>query len=149
MAVFTLQEGDWQDFIQRNVLSSCKPGKSARVFALIGELGAGKTTFSKTLLKELGVEQHVQSPTFSIINSYDIGFQGFTKVFHIDVYRIDDTKELEVLHFADILKDPQHVVVIEWADKMRELIPSDATWMTFEHDTTQTRTVTIHDGTEN
>jgi tRNA threonylcarbamoyladenosine biosynthesis protein TsaE len=149
MAVFTLEEGDWKDFIHKNVLSSCKQAQSARVFALIGDLGAGKTTFSKTFLKELGVEQHVQSPTFSIINSYGIDFEGFTKVFHIDVYRIDDTKELEVLHFADIMKDPQHIVVIEWADKIRELIPGDAIWMTFEHDTTQTRTVTIHNGKEN
>jgi tRNA threonylcarbamoyladenosine biosynthesis protein TsaE len=149
MTVFTLEEGDLKDFIHKNVLSSCKPGQSACVFALVGDLGAGKTTFSKTFLGELGVEQHVQSPTFSIINSYEIDFEGFTKVFHIDVYRIDNTKELEVLHFADILSDPRHIVVIEWADKVRELIPGDARWMTFEHDTTQTRTVTIHDGKEN
>ncbi len=118
-------------------------GTVPAIFALVGDLGAGKTTFSKTFLKELGVEQHVQSPTFSIINSYDIDFNGFKKVFHIDVYRIEDNKELEVLHFNEILENPDHIVVIEWADKIRELIPAGATWMTFEHDTAETRTVAI------
>jgi tRNA threonylcarbamoyladenosine biosynthesis protein TsaE len=149
MAIFTLQEGDWRDFIQKNILSLCLPGQSAYVFALVGDLGAGKTTFSKAFLKEIGVERHVQSPTFSIINSYDIDFNGFSKAFHVDTYRIEDNKELEVLHFADILENPQHIVVIEWADKIRELIPDNATWMTFEHHTTLTRTITIHNGTEN
>ncbi len=143
MAVFTLQEEGWQDFIQENVLSTCIHGTSPAIFALVGDLGAGKTTFSKTFLKELGVEQHVQSPTFSIINSYIIDFNGFKKVFHIDVYRIEDTKELEVLHFNEILENPDHIVVIEWADKIRELIPATATWMTFEHESVETRTVTI------
>jgi tRNA threonylcarbamoyladenosine biosynthesis protein TsaE len=143
MAAFTLREGDWQDFIQQNVLSLCVAGQHAVVLALVGDLGAGKTTFSKTLLKELGVEQHVQSPTFSIINSYEIDRNGFKKVFHIDVYRIEDIKELEVLHFNEILERPENIVVVEWADKIRELIPADATWMTFEHDTVETRKVTI------
>ncbi len=143
MAVFTLKEEGWQDFIQQNVLSTCVHGTAPAIFALVGDLGAGKTTFSKTFLKELGVEQHVQSPTFSIINSYAIDFNGFKKVFHIDVYRIEDTGELEVLHFGELLENPDHIVVIEWADKIRELIPAGAIWMTFEHESVETRTVTI------
>jgi tRNA threonylcarbamoyladenosine biosynthesis protein TsaE len=113
------------------------------VFALVGDLGVGKTTFSKTFLHELGVKQHVQSPTFSIINSYDISFKDFTKVFHIDLYRIEDIKELEVLHMSEILSNPKHIVVIEWADKFKTLIPEDAVWIYFEHDTLETRKVKI------
>lgn len=138
-----LKEGDWQRFVREDVLPLCVPGQSARVFALVGDLGAGKTTFSKVFLKELGVEQHVQSPTFSIINSYDINARGFTKVFHIDAYRIEDVKELEVLHFDTVLQNPEHLVVVEWADIAKPLIPADATWITFVHNTLETRTVTI------
>ena len=143
MTVFTLKEGEWQDFIQKNVLSLCKSRDGATVLALVGDLGAGKTTFSKVLLKEMGVEQHVQSPTFSIINSYDIDFNGFKKVLHVDVYRVEDAKELEVLHFSETLENPENIVVLEWADKFRDIIPTDAIWMTFEHDTAETRKVTI------
>jgi tRNA threonylcarbamoyladenosine biosynthesis protein TsaE len=114
---------------------------NATVFALVGDLGAGKTTFSKTFFKELGVKQHVQSPTFSIINSYEISFGEYEKVFHIDTYRIEHIKELEVLHIDEILSNPKHIVVIEWADKIKAHIPQDAVWMYFEHNTLETRKV--------
>ncbi len=148
MSVHVLQEADWQGFVDQEVLPLCVPNSGARVFALVGDLGAGKTTFSKTLLKSLGVGLHVQSPTFSIINSYDVSFGGFTKALHVDVYRVEDPKELEVLHFAQVLSDPKNVVIIEWADTIRRLIPEGATWITFEHDTAETRRVTIENGTQ-
>jgi tRNA threonylcarbamoyladenosine biosynthesis protein TsaE len=138
-----LTEGEWKPFIQNQITPLCTKKDSACVFALVGDLGAGKTTFSKTFLHEIGVTQHVQSPTFSIINSYDISFQNFTKVFHIDVYRIEDIRELEVLHVDEIFSNPQHIVVIEWADKVRSHIPKDAVWIYFEHDTMETRSVEI------
>jgi tRNA threonylcarbamoyladenosine biosynthesis protein TsaE len=149
---FTLRESDWGDFIKENIVPRCSLVNTASVFALVGDLGAGKTTFSKTFLKELGIKQHVQSPTFSIINTYDItgspiksGMTGgvFKKVFHIDVYRIDDIKELEVLHLDEILSNPEHVVIIEWADKIKAHIPKGAHWIYFEHDTLESRKVTL------
>ena len=88
----------------------------------------------------------MQSPTFSIINSYDISFNGFKKVFHIDAYRIEDVKELEVLHFDEIVRNPEHLVLVEWADIVKTLIPKNATWITFNHDTMETRIVTIEHG---
>lgn len=167
MVSYILKESDWEDFIKKEVLpiitrSQNKSGMSrmvvepvseAVIFALVGDLGAGKTTFSKTLLKELGVKQHVQSPTFSIINTYDIAGSsiksdmtdgGLKKVFHIDVYRIENIKELEVLHIDEILFNPEHIVIIEWADKMKAHIPPGAHWIYFEHDTLETRKVTIN-----
>lgn len=144
MATHVLKEQDWASFIEDHMLPVCDQRKdSACVFALVGDLGAGKTTFSKTFLHQLGVKQHVQSPTFSIINSYDISYGGFEKVFHIDTYRIEDLKELEVLHIEDIFNNPKHIVVIEWADKIKELIPQDSVWIHFDHDTLETRKVRI------
>jgi tRNA threonylcarbamoyladenosine biosynthesis protein TsaE len=152
MDTHILKEGEWENFIQEKTLPLIAKSQDefrsagAFVFALVGDLGAGKTTFSKIFLKELGVKQHVQSPTFSIINSYDISHDKYEKVFHIDVYRIEDIRELEVLHVDEIFSNPKHLVLIEWADKVKAHIPQDATWIYFEHDTTETRKVTIkHD----
>lgn len=154
MNTHILKEGDWENFIQETVLlfvtrprnklgvtDATSVMTNATVFALVGDLGAGKTTFSKTFFKELGVKQHVQSPTFSIINSYEISFGEYEKVFHIDTYRIEHIKELEVLHIDEILSNPKHIVVIEWADKIKAHIPQDAVWMYFEHNTLETRKV--------
>lgn len=143
MQIQTLNEEDWSSFIQKDIVPLCTTRHNACVLALVGDLGAGKTTFSKTLLHQIGVVEHVQSPTFSIINSYDISFDKFTKVFHIDVYRIEEDQELKVLHIEDILNNPENLVVIEWADTIKTLIPDDAVWIFFEHDTTETRKVMI------
>jgi tRNA A37 threonylcarbamoyladenosine biosynthesis protein TsaE len=61
------------------------------------------------------------------------------------VYRIEDTKELDVLHVDEILNNKKHIVIIEWADKMKEYISQDAIWIYFEHDSLETRKVTIND----
>lgn len=142
----TLKEGDWEAFVSNNIVPLCTTLDAARVFALVGELGAGKTTFSKEFIKQLGVLSHVQSPTFSIINSYDSNFAAFKKIFHVDVYRIEDMNELEVLHFEDILKSPENIVIVEWADKIKDLLPNNSTWIYFGHDTVETRKVTIQHG---
>jgi len=148
MDSYTITEEGLDDFVKTHILESfntklTNTGSGARVFALVGDLGAGKTTFSKHLINALGVSEHVSSPTFSIINSYDLSFKKFTKVYHVDVYRIEDASELTTLHFENILDDPKAIVIIEWADKIKGLIPGSATWMFFGHDTTQTRKVTI------
>ena len=166
MQTQTLKEGDWSTFIQKEVLHFLEESglmtrsqnkswmtSGAKIFALVGDLGAGKTTFSKFFLHTLGVTQHIQSPTFSIINSYNItrsqnksGMMSddFEKVFHMDVYRIESIKELEVLHIDEIFNNPKNIIVIEWADKIKSIIPKDALWMNFEHDTIETRKVTIN-----
>lgn len=146
-----LKEEDWKDFIQKQVFKYCKKGQNAKIFALVGDLGAGKTTFSKTFLKELGVKQHIQSPTFSIMNSYDLSelivFENmeldFKKVFHMDVYRIEDIKELEVLHIDEIFENKEHIILIEWADKIKAHIPNNATWIYFEHADVDSRKIRI------
>lgn len=152
MDSYTITEEGLDEFVRAHAIKSFNTKSNydptgAFTFALVGDLGVGKTTFSKHLLKALGVTEHVSSPTFSIINSYDISFKNFTKVYHVDVYRIEDVSELTTLHFEDILSNPNNIVIIEWADKIKDLIPESATWMYFGHDTTQTRKVTIKKNT--
>lgn len=97
-----------------------------RVYALVGDLGAGKTTFVRAFLRALGVKSRITSPTFLIMRSYD-------NIYHIDSYRIDKPSELVKLGFKEILKDKNNVILIEWADRVRKLLPKNTQWIYFEH----------------
>ena len=103
------------------------PRAWATVVALHGELGAGKTTLSQMIATRLGVTDMVQSPTFVIMKSYPITKDPrFTKLVHIDLYRIESTSELEVLKFNELLADPNALVLVEWAERASALMPHDA-----------------------
>lgn len=99
-------------------------GEEALVVALSGDLGAGKTTFVQALARSLGVTATVQSPTFVIMKSYETTDADFTKLFHMDAYRIDDLAELRPLRFAELLTTPQSLFCIEWAEKIRPALPA-------------------------
>lgn len=89
------------------------------IVALIGELGAGKTCFTKGLLKEIGVNvDNVTSPTFVLINEY----RGKLPVYHFDVYRLNNIQEVVELGYEEYF-DGDGVTVIEWADKVEEILP--------------------------
>lgn len=95
--------------------------------ALTGDLGAGKTAFTKGVAKGLGIDTEVASPTFTIINEYhgrDINLA------HMDVYRLKNPEELENIGFYDYLQD--FVVVMEWADKVKEILPEEVLWVDFK-----------------
>jgi len=88
------------------------------VIHLVGPLGAGKTTFARSLLTQLGVGSRVKSPTYSLIESYTVGALG---VQHLDLYRIADAEEVEWLGLRDFA-EPQ-LWLIEWPDRARGAIP--------------------------
>jgi len=118
-------------------LSSSRSG--ALVLALEGNLGAGKTTFIQGFAKALGVKENVLSPTFVLMKVYKVrcrvsGVRCYPKhLIHIDCYRLDSPKDLLHFGFKDLLKDKDAVILIEWADRIRRIIPKDATWIKFEH----------------
>lgn len=108
----------------------------SRVFGLSGDLGAGKTTFSKCIAKELGIKETVTSPTFGIQKQYKITNPKFTDLFnefvHIDVYRIEDIKETEPLRFVELFQKPNTLIFIEWPEKIAEILPEDTIMLSFE-----------------
>lgn len=91
------------------------------VVALFGDLGTGKTRFIKGVCKGLGVQEHVASPTFTLINEYT-GRE--TNVFHFDFYRIKTISELDEIGFDEYLYG-DGVCLIEWADRVKALLPSN------------------------
>lgn len=101
--------------------------KQSLVIALVGELGAGKTTFAKSLLKSLGVRQRVTSPTFTLIKKYK------SNIYHIDAYRINKPSDLIKLGFQEIVDGKGNIVIVEWADKIKRLISQNAVWIYFYH----------------
>jgi len=90
------------------------------VVVLIGDLGAGKTTFAQGIARGLGVAGPVTSPTFTLVQQY----AGRLPVAHVDVYRLDRIQELHDLGFEELVDGPG-VTVIEWGDRVRQLLPPD------------------------
>lgn len=104
----------------------------AHVVALIGPLGAGKTTFVKGFAHGLSLHRTVTSPTFVIMKRFQITKHKRT-LFHIDAYRIKNRAEASTLNLYTLFQDPTNIIVIEWADNIRPLLPKDTSWITMKH----------------
>ncbi len=111
-----------------------------RLFALIGEMGAGKTTFVKAICDYLGVEDAVSSPTFSIVNEYTTA-QNDT-LFHFDFYRLND--EQEALDFGvEEYFDSREFCFMEWTEKIPSLLPKESVEVKIEEIDGGVRLITV------
>ena len=112
------------------VLSLTPHVRAATVVSLSGDLGAGKTTFTQGVARALAVEEVVTSPTFVIEKIYELSGQKWTRLIHIDAYRLKDMHELEVLGWHEIVQEPGNLILIEWPEMVASLIPKTATRIT-------------------
>ena len=110
-----------------------RESRAGQVYALIGDLGVGKTVFTKGLAFGLGVEEPVSSPTFTIVQSYEEGRLPF---YHFDVYRIGDAEEMDEIGYEDYIYG-DGVSLIEWADLIEEILPEHYTDIRIEKDLEQ------------
>lgn len=99
----------------------------ARVVALSGDLGAGKTTFVRGVLRAFGVEESVTSPTFVIAKSYILPHGPFARAVHIDAYRLHTAEELGPIRWNETLAEPHTLVLLEWPEQVPGALPSHAT----------------------
>ena len=109
------------------------PLKHAFVIALIGDLGAGKTTFIQGLASGLGIKESVLSPTFLILKQFSIALKSYKNFYHIDTYRLKNSQEFLELGFKDLVGNPENLIVIEWADKVEKILSKDTLWIRFEN----------------
>ena len=107
---------------------------SALVIALSGALGAGKTTFAQGFAQTLGIKERVLSPTFVLMKIYEIQKRARPRHFvHIDCYRIRSARDIIPLGVKEIFKDTKAIVLIEWPERIRGLIPRNALWIRLKH----------------
>ena len=109
-----------------------RAAKAGQVYCLSGDLGVGKTVFTKGFAKGLEVTEYVTSPTFAIVNEYE----GRLPLYHYDVYRISCEEEMEDTGYEDYFYGGG-VCLVEWAELVKDLIPADAIWITVEKDYTK------------
>lgn len=123
----------------KSFAQSLEPGS---VIALIGTLGAGKTTLTKAIAKGLGVTEMLSSPTFTIVCEYET---GRIPLFHFDVYRVNDPDELFEMGFEEYF-DKGGVCLIEWADLIEDLLPENTiTLKLYYGETEDSRILEIYD----
>ena len=107
-----------------------KQTKPGEVYALLGDLGVGKTVLTKGLAQGLGITEAVNSPTFTIVQIYE---QGRLPLYHFDVYRIADPEEMDEIGYEDYFFG-EGVCLVEWANLIEELMPPQTKWITIEKD---------------
>lgn len=117
---------------------------SPKIISLKGDLGAGKTTFSKGLAEGLEVAELVTSPTFTLLNEYSCKIGN---LFHFDMYRLHSANEAYELGFEEYfsLQNLNGIVLVEWAENVHGLIPKEITEITFDKIDDETRKITIEE----
>lgn len=132
--------------------------KGGEIICLAGELGSGKTTFTQGVLKGLGAKRPYTSPTFLVIKKYHIAHNTkhrtrrkkmlrvtsykLRDVYHIDCYRVN-ARDILDLGWKEIIAGKNNIVIVEWAEKIKKIVPKRAIWIKFEHKGKDKRIITL------
>lgn len=126
-----------------DLLAQCHAGQ---IITLTGDLGAGKTTFTKGIAQALGVHQEITSPTFAIMNVYDTSHPNIKKLVHIDTYRLKSTTELIGIGAEDYIGAPDTLTIIEWPELAAPLLAEkDQLEISLAHQDSHTRIITVRE----
>jgi tRNA threonylcarbamoyladenosine biosynthesis protein TsaE len=131
--------------------------KGGEIICLTGELGSGKTTFAQGVLKGLGAKGPYTSPTFVVMKEYKIQSSafpfleqssrnsskpGFLHAYHIDTYRVNAQDVLD-LGWEEIIFGKNNIVIVEWAERIKSIIPKNAIWLKFKHIESSKRQISV------
>ncbi|MEK7571011.1 MAG: tRNA (adenosine(37)-N6)-threonylcarbamoyltransferase complex ATPase subunit type 1 TsaE [Patescibacteria group bacterium] len=125
-----------------------KQKEQFQVITLQGDLGSGKTTFTQGFAQGLGITQAIISPTFIIIRTYMLPDASKSRkkfLYHVDLYRIEHTDEIEEIGLFDIMQDTQNIVVIEWPEKLGDLLPEKHLALSFHPIDESTREIIVEE----
>ncbi|OGZ32090.1 MAG: tRNA (adenosine(37)-N6)-threonylcarbamoyltransferase complex ATPase subunit type 1 TsaE [Candidatus Portnoybacteria bacterium RBG_13_40_8] len=111
--------------LAKEIVKSKSKIKKALIFGLVGELGAGKTTFIQSFARGLKIKGRLTSPTFVLMKRYK-------DFYHIDCYRINNSRDILDLDFKEIISNPQNIIMIEWAEKIKRILPKGTIWIKFK-----------------
>ena len=135
----------WKGSVTQDPQETIKLGKNLAtfiergdIFAFVGQLASGKTTFIKGILQGLNFDKPVTSPTFTLVNEYDAKYP----VIHIDCYREDELKRWIKLGMNDYMNE-ENVVIIEWGDKMKSILPVNTIQIQFSHKSITSREIIL------
>jgi len=140
MRVEYLTVTPWQtqklgEILAKEVLKT-KLKKGALTFGLEGDLGGGKTTFLQGFAKGLGIKEKILSPTFIILKKFKIQSanrrKNFKNFYHIDCYRIEKPREILDLGFKEIVSNPQNIIAVEWANRIKNILPQNIIILKFQ-----------------
>jgi len=124
------------DEIPRLAKTIARKLRGGEVIALMGDLGSGKTTFTKALGKELGIKKNIGSPTYVIMQVFQGKLPTSPKkpiyLYHLDIYRTESFQEIKTLGITEIWQQPDSITVIEWADKIKRHLPRNTTYIHFK-----------------
>ena len=114
------------------------------VVALYGNLGSGKTTFVQGLARGFGIRKRIISPTFVFVRQYKVSPPRCNTFYHVDLYRIENQREIEGMGLREIINDGKNTIVIEWAEKMQNLLPKKRWDVEFKDLGSSRRKITIN-----
>ena len=122
-----------------------RSAQAGQVITLAGDLGTGKTSFTKGIARALGVTKEITSPTFTIMNVYDTTHPTIKKLIHIDTYRLKSAAELDGIGAADFIGAADTLTIIEWPELATPMLQDkNVIAVTFAHGEDSTRTITVH-----
>lgn len=129
----------------KNLAKKISKEIKGRVFALYGDLGVGKTTFVQGFAQGLGIKDKIISPTFVLIRQHLI---PKTKkiLYHVDLYRLENPEDTKHLGIEEIMENPDNIVLIEWAERVNNLLPKNTLKISIENIGENNRKITFHPG---
>jgi len=127
--------------------------KGGEIVCFTGELGSGKTTFAQGILKGLGAKGPYTSPTFVVMKQYKLKTQNsklktarqnskVKNIFHLDCYRVEP-KDILDLGWEEIVASKNNIVIVEWAERVKKIIPKNAAWLKFRHIESNKRQISV------
>lgn len=126
--------------IAKKFVTSLKAGAT---IGLIGDLGAGKTSFTKGVAQALGIKTTITSPTFVLMRVYKTKHTIIKHLVHVDAYRIKSAQSLKAIGLEDYIRDSEALVIIEWADLATKILPRNAQIISFKHTEENSREIIL------